>query len=106
MLRGANFFARQAFKCQNRSAGINFARMTTSMNVAQFSQLSCQLRLVQISQMRMMSTNLLLANIQMNQLLTNEEAESDQLVKSSEDADEEDGSCSNVLATIASSDTV
>ena len=81
--------------------GFNFARMTTSMNFAQISTLGCQLRLVQLSQMRTMSTSMLLTHIQMNQLLTNEEADGDSVAKSSEDAEEEDGSISNVLRTTA-----
>ena len=83
-------------------AGFNFARMTSSMNFVQISQLGGELRLVQLSQMRTMSMSLLLTNIQMNQLLVNEEAEGDSLAKSSEDAEEEDGSISNVLRTVAS----
>ena len=49
--------------------------MQQSMNLSQFSTLNKQIMMVQLHHNRLSATNLLLTNIQMNYLLTHDEAE-------------------------------
>ena len=49
--------------------------MQANMNFSQFSSLSKQIQMIQLQQNRLCSANILLTNIQMNYLLSNDEAE-------------------------------
>jgi len=66
--------------------------MQMHMNFYQYSALSQQIMLGQTAQTNLMATNLLLQNIRMNWLLTNEEAELGINANSEDlDAEEDDG---------------
>ena len=56
--------------------------------------------MIQLNQNRLVQTNILLQNIQSNLILANEEADGGNLHPISEDAEDDDGSISNVLLRI------
>jgi len=66
--------------------------MQTQMSFAQFSMLNKQVSMIQVAQHRLVSANMLLTQIQMNYLLSNDEAESGVNPKS-----EDLGKCGTLL---------
>jgi len=66
------------------------------MNIGQMNMLGKQIMIGQMAQCRLMATNILMTNIQMNQILGNDEAESGINPNSEDlDAEEDDGSAIN-----------
>ena len=49
--------------------------MQSHMSFSQFAMLNKQISMIQVAQQRIVSTNLLMTQIQMNNLLSNDEAE-------------------------------
>jgi len=73
--------------------------MQAQMNFSQMNSVNNQVRMIQLQQNKLAATSLLLTNIQMNHLLSNEEAECG-INPNSEDLDleEDDGATPNRLS--------
>lgn len=70
--RGFQHGFRKGFQKQGFKA---YSRMQPCMNFSQMSMLNKQVQMVQLAQNRLTATNMLIMQMQLNSLLTNDEAE-------------------------------
>ena len=88
-------------KSGNQNFGFkNFSKINVGMNIHQINMINAQIRMIQFYQSRLSNCTILLNNMQFNLILANDEADGGNLHPNSEDAEDDDGSISNVLLRV------